>query len=255
MLIPRGTGSGPNARQPRGQRRRPPVVEPHPVDDGLVCAHPEQPRPGVARLDVPGHSADLDEPEAQQRPGPQGARPSLSSPPATPTRVGKRSPMTSMPDVVPDPGYGPADPLSQRPQLQSPRRQGEPTDRHAVRALGVHPEQHRPHEPAVDPRPSHGAARCGPTGRSNPPGRAPRDRVGRLLLPPGPPARALSTRSLSTAPTDRSHTSDWPTRLPKGLRILSAGPTSGLCARRAHPHTGRTGRCAMHTGRKAEQRK
>ena len=55
------------APQARRDRRRPLVVEPHPVAQRALVQHPPQPRRLVARLGVRGDRPDLDEPEAEHR--------------------------------------------------------------------------------------------------------------------------------------------------------------------------------------------
>ena len=74
--------------QPQREFARSVIVEPHPVEQGLVVGQPEHPRLRIAGLGLRGHRADLGVAETQRAPGVQ-ARAVLVEPGGQADRAGK----------------------------------------------------------------------------------------------------------------------------------------------------------------------
>ena len=137
--------------EPAGDRVGPRRVEPEPVDQRLVLRETEQARPGVARLRVRRHGADLHEPEPEGRPRPQGPCRFVE---AAGQPDGRREPDAAHHDgearVV-------GRPAQARPERPGRSEHGE--DR-VVARLGFDPEEDRLDHGAVDHASSHSTKAC-----------------------------------------------------------------------------------------------
>jgi hypothetical protein len=138
------TRSGSERAEPKCQRRRAVVVEPHPVDQRPLSREAKHPRLGVARLRLRGHRADLDETE------PEGSQPGdalavLVEPGRQPQRPGEVQP--ERPHPQPRVARAERPPQPPRHPRYRGRRPDQP-ERAPVGRLGRQPpQQHRVDRP------------------------------------------------------------------------------------------------------------
>src|SRR6266545_2130755 len=136
--------------QPRGERRRPLVVEPHPVDDRPALHQPEQPRPLVPRLRLRRHGPHLDEPEPERPPSRQ-RHPVLVHPRRQPNRPGKPHPEHSPLKLGVQPAIGLHEsPYDGPPRTKSCERRECPLMRD-FSVAPTDPVQNRPDDPLIGP--------------------------------------------------------------------------------------------------------